>query len=101
MIVSQGLSTNKAKTTSVHRAYEGLRIPIVADGLARRLDSARKRRVGDRAATPNSPVQLVLRDQPVGIGGQIGQQLKHLRLKINRDAATTQLALLDVEFAVA
>src|SRR5262249_59835652 len=81
-------------------AHEDLRRAAVADRLAYRIDSGVQRHVRDDSAVPDGLDELVLADHPVAVGDQIGQQIEHLRLDMNRPVAATKLAPARIQDAV-
>ena len=82
-------------------ADQGLFLAAVADRLARGLDPAVNRRVGNDAPTPHRRDQVVLADDPLAIADEAEQQVKDLGLDGNKLAATAQLAPRSIEQMIA
>jgi hypothetical protein len=64
----------------VRRLDDPLPRTVVTDGAARRLDARRHGRLADEAVAPHVVEQLVLRDDPVAVLDEIGEDAEHLWL---------------------
>ena len=72
---------DEAESPAVDRPDEALRPAVVAERLARGLDAARDRGLGDDAAVPDLLDDLVLADQALVVLDQQGEQREDLRLE--------------------
>ena len=90
-----------AIAAAVGRRDDGLARPVVADGAAGGLDPTRQRGLADEAVTPNRVEQLLLADDPFGMGGQVDQHVEDLGLDRHEHAGAVQLVAVEIELAVA
>jgi hypothetical protein len=91
---------DEADALALQRLDQPLLLAGVADRLARRVEAARHRGIGDDAALPDRADQFVLRDDAVAVLDQVGQEIEHLRLDRHRGTPPPQLAPAGVELAV-
>ncbi len=90
-----------AIAAAVGRRDDGLARPVVADGAAGGLDPTRQRGLADEAVTPDRVEQLLLADDPFGMGGQVDQHVEDLGLDRHEHAGAVQLVAVEIELAVA
>lgn len=86
-------------------AMDGLDPLLFGAGVAQRSagghDAAAERRFGDERVAPDGLEQFVLGHHAAGMGHQVGDDAKHLRLHLDQTAASTQLARRQINFEVA
>src|SRR5205085_7981554 len=93
--------SDEAKAAAGHGANERLCLSTVADGSPGRIDPAVQRHIRDNASAPDCLHHLVFADDVSAICNEINQQVKNLRLDMDRSVATAQFAALFVEFVAA
>src|SRR5262249_18355364 len=89
--------TDEAHALALHGADQSLLFSAVTDRLARGIDSARERRLGDDPAAPHRRDQIVLAHHAIGIAHEMDEQIEHLRRDRDGFAAAQQLASVGVE----
>ena len=91
---------DEAKAFSRKGTDHDLILAAVADRLARGVDPARQRGLGDDAAIPHRLDQIVLGDDVVAVFDQVNQEIEHLRLDRHALAAAGQFAKVDIKHMV-
>jgi hypothetical protein len=90
-----------AEADAVDGLDHALRAAVVANGLPSVLDAAVERRGRDVAMPPDAVEQLVLGDEPVAAGEEMGEHVEHLRLDAYGLAGSAELVEPSVELEVA
>lgn len=83
--------TDIAEAAVTKREQKPLLLARIADQLSHRLDTAAERGLRDEATMPDLVEQFVLRNNPIMMGNQVVQHVKHLRLNRKCLAGTTHL----------
>ena len=79
-----GDGADELVSAAAHRPDVALRLAVVAERAAGRLDPAGQRRLADESPAPHRVEQLLLGDEPVVVADQLGQDVEHLRFDADR-----------------
>jgi hypothetical protein len=83
---------NEADALARQRLDEPLILAVIANRGASGMDMGVQRGLGDDAALPDGPDEIVLADYPFAVRNQIEQEIEDLRLDRNRTVTAAQLA---------
>ena len=84
----------------VYGAHQPLRLPVVAECLAQRLDPAGERRFAHEAVAPHRVEDLLLGDDAIAFPHEQYEHVEHLRLDLARETAAAKLVPTQVELTV-
>ena len=77
-----------------------LLITAIAQRLARRLDTAGNRGIGDHPAAPHRMHKLIAAEQGIRMLGKMNQKIEHQRLDIDLLAAPAQFIAVGIDFYI-
>jgi hypothetical protein len=87
-------------TATAHGTDIALKLAVVTERAAGRLDAAGQRRLTDEATTPDGVEQLLLGHEAVVVADQLRHDVEHLRLDADHVTAATQFVAGRVEHEV-
>ena len=81
-------------------ANEALRLAVIAEGGAQRLDPARQGRIGNNSSVPDLFDDLILRDEALGVLDKEAKERKNLRFECDIRAVFPQFRFQRVELEI-